>query len=159
LERFAFEYHVNLSKTRLPLNFTTMSGIARMVTRGSAARGRTASESTARETGESSASASARQIEKEARVDSEVTPGDMQDVLAEQRAFIQELVEKQASMQAQLEAMASRQLPANVLPVAPLAPAANPKPFNMRNPAPFCGGADDLDRFLTHIKRLFKSHP
>jgi hypothetical protein len=64
-------------------------------------------------------------------------------------------------MQAQLEAMESRQPPANsnVLPVAPMAPAAHPRPFKMRNPAPFCGGADNLDRFLTHVKRLFKSHP
>jgi hypothetical protein len=53
----------------------------------------------------------------------------------------------------------SRQLPANVLPVAPMALVTHPKPFKMRNPAPFCGGADDLDRFLTHVKRLFKSHP
>jgi hypothetical protein len=67
LERFAFEYYGNLLKTRrytctrkLPLNFNTISGIARMVTRGSAARGRTASESTARETRESSA----RQIDQ-----------------------------------------------------------------------------------------------
>jgi hypothetical protein len=105
-----------------------------MATRGSTARQRTVSESTARNTGESSASA--RQIEKEARVDSEVTPGDTEDVVANQRAFIQELVEKQAAMQdemaeqraemaeqralmqAQLEAMESRQPPANVLPVA-----------------------------------------
>jgi hypothetical protein len=128
-----------------------------MATRGSTARQRTASESTARNTGESSASA--RQIENEARVDSEVTPGDTEDVMANQRAYIQELVEKQAAMQARLEAMESRQLPANVLPVAPMAPVTHPKPFKMRNPAPFCGGADDLDRFLTHVKRLFKSHP
>jgi hypothetical protein len=47
-------------RRKLPLNFNTISGIARMVTRGSAARGRTASESTARETGESSA----RQIDQ-----------------------------------------------------------------------------------------------
>jgi hypothetical protein len=77
---------------------------------------RTASESTARITGESSASA--RQIENEASIDSEVTPGDTEDVMANQRAYIQELVEKQAAMQARLEAMESRQLPANVLPVA-----------------------------------------
>jgi hypothetical protein len=128
-----------------------------MATRGSTARQRTASDSTARNTGESSAST--RQIENEARVDSEVTPGDTEDVMANQRAYIQELVEKQAAMQARLQAMESGQLPANVLPVAPMAPATHPKPFKMRNPAPFCGGADDLDRFLTHVKRLFKSHP
>jgi hypothetical protein len=56
-------------------------------------------------------------------------------------------------MQARLEAMESRQLPANVLPVAPMAPAAHRRPFKMRNPAPFCGGADDLDRFLTHQQK------
>jgi hypothetical protein len=78
--------------------------------------------------------------------------------MANQRAYIQELVEMQAAMQARLEAMESRQLPANVLPVAPMAPAAHPRPFKMRNPAPSCGGADDLDRFLRHVKRLFKSH-
>jgi hypothetical protein len=150
-----------------------------MATRGSTARQRTASESTARGMGEPGA----RQIENEARVDSVVMPGDTEDVMANQRAFIQELVEKQtamqaemaeqqasmqaemaeqrASMQAQLEAMESRQPPANsnVLPVAPMAPAVHPRTFKMRNPAPFCGGADDLDRFLTHVKRLFKSHP
>jgi hypothetical protein len=134
-----------------------MSGIARMATHGSTARQRTASDSTARNTGESSASV--RQIENEARVDSEVTPGDTADIMANQRAFIQELVEKQAAMQARLEAMASGQLPANVLLVASMAPATHPKPFKMRNPAPFCGGANDLDRFLTPVKRLFKSHP
>jgi hypothetical protein len=65
------EYYGNLSKTRrytctrkLPLNFNTISGIARMVTRGSAARGRSASESTARETGVSSA----HQIDKHASI-------------------------------------------------------------------------------------------
>jgi hypothetical protein len=68
-----------------------------MATRGSTARQRTVSELTSRNLGESSASA--RQIEKEARVDSEVTPGDTEDVVANQRAFIQELVEKQAAMQ------------------------------------------------------------
>jgi hypothetical protein len=62
-------------------------------------------------------------------------------------------------MQASLEAMESRQLLANVLPVVPMAPASHPKPFKMREQAPLCGGADDLDRFLTHVKRLFKSHP
>jgi hypothetical protein len=128
-----------------------------MATRGSTARQRTASESTARRTGEPSA----LQIENEARVDTEVTPGDTEDVMAQQRAYIQELVEKQAAMQARLEATESRQPPANlnVLPVAPMAPATHPKPFKMRNPASFRGGADDLDRFLTHIKKLFKSHP
>jgi hypothetical protein len=71
------------------------------------------------------------------------------------------MAEQRASMQAQLEAMESRQPPANlnILPVAPMASAANPKPFKMRNPAPFCSGADDLDPFLTLLKRLFKSHP
>jgi mannose-1-phosphate guanylyltransferase len=83
--------------TPLPVNFITMSGIARMATRGSTARQRTVSESAARNTGESIASA--RQIEKEARVDSEVTPGDTEDVVANQRAFIQALVERQAAMQ------------------------------------------------------------
>jgi hypothetical protein len=77
-----------------------------MATRGSTARQRTASESTARGTGEPSA----RQIENEARVDSEVTPGDTEDVMANQRAFIQELVEKQAAMQAEMaEQQASMQ--------------------------------------------------
>jgi hypothetical protein len=151
-----------------------------MATRGSTARQRTVSESTARNTGESSASA--RQIEKEARVDSEVTPGDTEDVVANQRAFIQELVERQAamqdemaeqrasmqaemaeqraSMQAQLEAIESRQPPANlnVLPVAPLAPAAQSNLFKMRDPAPFCRGPAELERFLGQIKMNFESH-
>jgi hypothetical protein len=149
-----------------------------MATRGSTARQRTMSESTARNTGESSASA--RQIEKEARVDSEVTSGDTEDVVANQRAFIQELVEKQAamqdemaeqrasmqaemaeqraSMQAQLEAIESRQPPANVLPVAPLAPAAQSNLFKMRDPAPFCGRPAELERFLGQIKMNFESH-
>jgi hypothetical protein len=149
-----------------------------MATRGSTARQRTVSESTARNTGESSASA--RQIEKEARVDSEVTPGDTEDVVANQRAFIQELVERQAAMQdemaeqrasmqaemaeqralmqAQLEAMESRQPPANVLPVASLALAARSNLFKMKNPAPFCGGPAELERFLGQIKMNFESH-
>jgi hypothetical protein len=119
--------------------------------------GRTPSESTASETGESNAGA--RQIYKDARINSEVTPEHMQDVLADQRAFIQKLVEKQASMQAQLVAMVSSRPPANVSPIASLAPAASPKPFKMRGPESFCAGADDRDRFVTHIKRLFTSHP
>jgi hypothetical protein len=55
-----------------------------MATRGLTARQRTASESTARGTGEPSA----LQIENEARVDSEVTPGDTEDVMANQHAYI-----------------------------------------------------------------------
>jgi hypothetical protein len=107
LERFAFEYYGNLSKTprytyprKLLLNFNIISETARMVIRGSAT-------------------------------------------------------------QARLEAMKSHQPPANlnVLPIASMALATHPKPFIMRNPAPFCGGADNLDPFLTHLKRLFKSHP
>jgi hypothetical protein len=166
--------------TPLPLNFIAMSGIARMATRGSTARQRTVSESTARNTGESSASA--RQNEKEARIDSEVTPGDTEDVVANQRAFIQELVERQAAMQdemaeqrasmqaemaeqralmqAQLEAIESRQPPANlnVLPVPPLAPAAQSNLFKMRDPAPFCGGPAELEQFLRQIRMNFESH-
>jgi hypothetical protein len=155
-----------------------MSGIARMATCGSTAHQRTVSELTARDTGESSASA--RQIEKEARVDSEVTPGNTEDVVANQRAFIQQLVEKQAAMQdemveqrasmqvemaeqralmqAQLEAIESRQPPANVLPVAPLAPAARSNLLKMKDPAPFCGGPTELERFLRHIRVNFESH-
>jgi hypothetical protein len=63
-----------------------------MATRGSTAHPRTVSKSTARNTGESSASTC--QIENEARVDSEVTPGDTEDVMANQCPYIQELVEK-----------------------------------------------------------------
>jgi hypothetical protein len=70
-----------------------------MVTRGSAARGRTASESTARETGESSA----HQIDK-ARVDSEVTRGDMQDMLAEQRKLTGNCSTRGASIRAEIRA-------------------------------------------------------
>jgi hypothetical protein len=130
---FRFRLPRQYIENALPLNFITMFGIARMATRGSTARQRTGSDSTARNTGKSSASA--RQIENAARVDSEVKPGDTEDVMANQRAFIQDLVEKQAamqaemaeqqasmqaemaeqraSMQAQLEAMESRQPPAN----------------------------------------------
>jgi hypothetical protein len=67
-----------------------MSRIARMTPRGLTARQRTASELTARGTEE----ASALQIENEAHVDYLVTPGDTEDVMAQQRAYIQELVEK-----------------------------------------------------------------
>jgi hypothetical protein len=82
----------------------------------------------------------------------------LQDEMAEQRASMQaEMAEQRASMQAQLEAIESRQPPANlnVLPVAPLAPAAL---FKMRDPAPFCGGPAELERFLGQIKMNFESH-
>jgi hypothetical protein len=57
-----------------------------MVTRGSAARGRTASESTARETGESSAH---RIDKKHASIPR--SRGDIQDMLAEQRKLTEQL--------------------------------------------------------------------
>jgi hypothetical protein len=63
-------------------------------------------------------------------------------------------------MQAQLEAIDSRQPPANlnVLPLAPLAPAAQSNLFKMRDPAPFCGGPAQLEHFLGQIKINFESH-
>jgi hypothetical protein len=72
-----------------------------MVTRGSAARSTPASESTGRETGESSA----QQIEQEASTasgtkESEVTQADVQDMIAEQRKFTQVVLEKLAASEA-----------------------------------------------------------
>jgi hypothetical protein len=70
------------------------------------------------------------------------------------------MAEQRASMQAQLEGIESRQPPANlnVLPVAPLAPAAQSNLFKMRDPAPFCGGPAELERFLGGNKMNFESH-
>jgi hypothetical protein len=135
-----------------------------MVTRGTAARGRTASESTARETGESSA----HQIEQEAstasgtaqttRAESEITPADIQDMLAEQRRLIQQLVEDQALMWAELQRERD-DCQRHWSLIGPSTPqTASTKVFKMKDPAQFCGGADDLDRFLSQIKLLFESH-
>jgi hypothetical protein len=41
------------------------------------------------------------------------------------------------------------------IPAAPAAPAAI---FRMRDPAKFCGGAAELERFLTQLELLFESH-
>ena len=153
-----------------------MSGIARMVTRGSAARGTPASESTARETGESSA----QQIEQEASTaggmkQSEVTQADLQDMIAEQRKFTQVVLEKlaasearQAATDARLDRAESRApCPSSSLteysvarspPPQPPIPAAPAAIFRMRDPAKFCGGAAELERFLTQLELLFESH-
>jgi hypothetical protein len=150
-----------------------------MVTRGSAARGTPASESTARETGESSA----QQIEQEASTasgtkESEVTQADLQDMIAEQRKFTQVVLEKlaasearQAATDARLDRAESRApRPSSSLteysvarspppqPPIPAAPAAPAAIFRMRDPAKFCGGAAELERFLTQLELLFESH-
>jgi hypothetical protein len=72
-----------------------------MVTRRSAARGTPASESTARETGQSSA----QQIKQEASTasgtkESEFNQADLQDMIAEQRKFTQVVLEKLAAAEA-----------------------------------------------------------
>jgi hypothetical protein len=150
-----------------------------MVTRGSAARGTPTSESTARETGESSAP----QIEQEASTasgtkESEVTQADLQDMIAEQRKFTQVVLEKlaasearQAATDARLDRAESRApRPSSSLtkysiarsppPQPPIlaAPAAPAAIFQMRDPAKFCGGAAELERFLTQLELLFESH-
>jgi hypothetical protein len=173
LERFAFEYYGNLSKTRYPGILTTMSGIVRMVTRGSAARGTPAFESTARETGEPTV----QHIEQEASTagsmkESEVTQADLQDLIAEQRKFTQVVLEKlaasearQAAMDAQLdraESRAPRPFPSlTEYSVAQSPPPEPPIPaaiFRMRDPAKFCGGAGELERFLTQLELVFELH-
>jgi hypothetical protein len=150
-----------------------------MVTRGSAARGTPASESTARETGESSA----QQIEQEASTasgtkESEITQADLQDMIAEQRKFTQVVLEKlaasearQAATDARLDRAESRApRPSSSLteysvarspppqPPIPTALAAPAAIFRMRDPAKFCGGAAELERFLTQLELLFESH-
>jgi hypothetical protein len=151
-----------------------------MVTRGSAARGTPASDSTARETGKSCA----QQIEQEASTaggtkESEITQADLQDMIAEQRKFTQVVLEKlaasearQAATDARLDRAKSRAPlrsspslteysvaqsppPQPPIPAAPAAPAAI---FRMRDPAKFCGGAAELERFLTQLELLFESH-
>jgi hypothetical protein len=129
-----------------------MSGILRMATRGMAARGRTESESMARETGEPSphqieqvaatASGTGPATRNKSHNESKITRDNLLDMLAEQRKLVQQLIGHEVRPQATTE-----------LAVRPS------KTFRMIDPAPFCGGADDLDRFLTQIKRLFKSHP
>jgi hypothetical protein len=125
-----------------------------MATRASASRGRTESESTTRNTaghqGTSTGSAT--------RGDSEITRADLQDMIAEQRKLIQLLVEQQASTNARLDRAESNR-PPTVLPVAPSPPQpASTKVFKTIDPTQFCGGAGDLDRFITQIKLLFRSH-
>jgi hypothetical protein len=144
-----------------------------MVTRGSAARGTPASESTARETGESSA----QQIEQEASTasgtkESEVTQADLQDMIAEQRKFTQVVLEKlaasearQAATDARLDRAESRApRPFSSLTEYSIARSPPPQPpipaaiFRMRDPAKFCDGAAELERFLTQLELLFESH-
>jgi hypothetical protein len=121
-----------------------------MATRGMTVRVKTESKSTARETGEPSshqieqeaitASGTGPATHNESHNESEITRDDLLDMLAEQRKLVQQLIEHQTRPQTTTE-----------LAVRPS--------FRMIDPAPFCGGADDLDRFLTQIKRLFKLHP
>jgi hypothetical protein len=118
-----------------------------MVTRASTARRRTASESTARETGESSS----QQIEQKAatasetgpatRPESEVTRENLLDMITQQRKLVEQLLEHQTRPQ-----------------TTELAVRTPTKAFRMNDPAPFCGGADDLDRFLTQLELLFESN-
>jgi hypothetical protein len=150
-----------------------------MVTRGSAARGTPASESTARETGESSA----QQIEQEASTaggtkESEVTQADLQDMIAEQRKFTQVVLEKlaasearhwQVATDARLDRAESRAPPRPSSSLTEYSVARSPPPqppiaaapaaiFRMRDPAKFCGGAAELERFLIQLELLFESH-
>jgi hypothetical protein len=109
LQRFDFEYCGNLSKTRYAQILTTMSRIARMVTRGSAAHGTPASESTARETEVSSA----QQIQQEVSTaggtkELEVTQADLQDMIAEQWKFTKVVLEKLAASEARQAATDAR---------------------------------------------------
>jgi hypothetical protein len=132
-----------------------------MVTRESAARGRTESESTARETGESSS----RQIEHEAstatRNDSEFTKADMQDMMAEQRKMAQQLIEQQTASNARWEqaqsergrSLARSSSSLTELPIAPPQPTST-KLFKMKDPVQ--KSAQDADRnFGTVTVRSF----
>ena len=69
-----------------------------MITRRTAARERTQSEATLERTGESSAQQI--QQEHEEHADSAVTQEDRQDVMAEQRNMIRQLIEQQAATKA-----------------------------------------------------------
>jgi hypothetical protein len=120
-----------------------------MATSGLTARAITASDLTIRETGESSE----QQIEQEAatgsgtgpttQVKSEITHEDLLDMLAEQRHVVRQLIDHQTRPQATAE-----------LAVGP--PQASL--FKMRDPAPFCGGSAELERFLGQLKMNFESH-
>jgi hypothetical protein len=147
-----------------------------MVTHGSASRGTPASESTARETRESSA----QEIEQEAStaggtMESEVTQADLQDMIAEQRKFTQVVPEKLAASEARqaatdarldrAESRAPRPSPslteysvARSPPPQPSIPAAPAAIFRMRDPAKFCGGAAELQRFRTQLELLIELH-
>ena len=74
-----------------------------MVTRGSSARAKTESEAILEQTGESSAC----QIKKEheAHAESELTREDQQDMLAQQRSMIHQLIEQQAATQTAMHKM------------------------------------------------------
>jgi hypothetical protein len=144
---FRFRVPRQYIKNALPLNFITMSGIARMVTRASTARRRTASDSTARETGEPSS----QQIKQEAatasetgpatRPESEITREDLLNMITQRRKLVEQLLEHQTRPQ-----------------TTELAVRTPTKAFRMKNLAPLCGGADNLDGFLTQLELLFKSN-
>jgi hypothetical protein len=148
-----------------------------MVTRGSAARGTPASESTGSGAGESST----QQIEQEASTaggmkESDVTQADLQNMIAEQWKFKQVVMEKQGASEARQAATDARLHRAesraplrpfpslteySVVRSPPSQPPISAAPraiFRMRDPAKFCGGAAELERLLTQLELLFESH-
>jgi len=76
--------------------------------------------------------------------------------------MIRQLIEQQTAAREQQAASDARweQRLAAILPVGGPPPqhGSTPKTFKMTNPAKFCGGADDLDRFITQVQLLFESH-
>jgi hypothetical protein len=111
-------------------------------------------------------SASNRQIEQEAQPESTITAEDVQDMLAEQRRQFRQLQDEMEAVRAELhdEKEANRRhRSTTVLPIREPPPSSTPQPtsskvFKMKDPAKFCGGAIQLDRFLTQVKLLFVSH-
>jgi hypothetical protein len=96
-------------------------------------------------------------------------------MIAEQRKFTQVVLEKLAASEARQAATdarldraksrAPRQSPslteysvARSPPPQPLIPAAPAAIFQIRDPAKFCGGAAELERFLTQLELLFESN-
>ena len=94
-------------------------------------------------------------------------------MLAQQRNMIHQLIEQQAATQTAMREQQTaaheqqaasnaqwEQRLASILQVggAPPQHSSAPKTFKMKDPAKFCRGADNLDRFITQIKRLFKTH-
>jgi hypothetical protein len=93
--------------------------------------------------------------------DSEITRADLVDMLKVQREMLQQatldrqaLMEDRQSLRDTILALSAK----TATPTTEL-PIRTTTARKMVDPAKFCGGAQDLDRFLTQLKHRFKTQP